>query len=587
MDELKPTQDDQSENIPEVTSESTSTKINVSEASDVTTPYSRVEDLKTEDLTESSNLNSSNQPAPVVAAQKKKSKAGKILKVLIVLLLMAGIAGAGWYFWTQSQPIENAQLNNEVIVDIENFRFGSVEGPANSYFPEPYSSGVSFSQSRQMYEGLVGSTNRKFTPLLATSWTNPDEKTWIFKLKPDVKFHTGKVMTAEDVKSSLDSLKDMEFWSLFVDTIESIEVVSDNEVKIVTTEPDALLLNKLSLAFIHDTSATDTAASNGTGAYQIDTSKENNEEYLALKTFDDYHAGRPKVRYTEYKIYQSEEEVVTALKNNEIDYAEIIDTPKFNEELTSAGFTSEKFDAPGVFGLYLNMKRSEDSPLNDPEVRKAIALAVNRNGLVEELPNEGVPATQVVPESLPGHDASIKYPDHNLELAKSTLLAARPEGVTLEYAYFEGVQADAPIIMQQLRDAGFTIVEKPETDPTVLVKKLQDGDMDLFSGSYSSDISDSRDVLGAIFGSNSSFATLDDEKYDKILLDSDTEFDPTKRIALLQSANKYLADNLYWIPLRKTLYTAYYPSDVTLLIDYEGGANLGIYHWKLGRKVQE
>ena len=520
-------------------------------------------------------------------AQKPKShKAGKLLKLLFVFVILAALAGAGWYFWQQSKPTETAEQTQQAIADLDKFRFGSVEGPADSYFPNPVSSGVSIGQSRQMYEGLVGNEDRKYVPLLAESWTNPDQRTWVFKLRQNVKFQTGNIMTAADVKASLEAEKDMDFWKLFVSTIQSIEVVNDQEVKIVTMEPDALLLNRLTLAFIYDTSATDKTGNNGTGAYEVDQSKENNENYLALKPFDDYHGGRPKTRYVEYKIFPKEDDIIAAMENNEIDYTEILVNPEHDKKLKDAGFVAESFYVPGVFGMYLNIGRSEDSPLQNKEVRKAIALAVDRQDLINQLKNDSTPAAQVVPDSLPGYDAKISYPEHNTELAKQTLLAAYPEGVTLEFPYFEGVQADPPILIEQLRAAGFTIDAQPTTDPVALTKTLEDGNYDLFTGSYNSDIFDSRDILGAIYGKDSDYATNSDSAYEKLLSDSDTEFDPTKRIAILQAANQYLADSYLWIPVRKTQYLAYHRSDLSFTVDYEGGANLGFFYWKLGRKVQ-
>src|SRR5512133_3631745 len=47
----------------------------------------------------------------------------------------------------------------------------------------------------------------KAQPDLAESWTNPDPKTWIFNLRQGVKFHNGREMVADDVKFSIDRIK--------------------------------------------------------------------------------------------------------------------------------------------------------------------------------------------------------------------------------------------------------------------------------------------------------------------------------------------------------------------------------------------
>ena len=525
---------------------------------------------------------SSADSTEITPASNKRGK--KLIKLLLVMLVVAALGVTGWYFWNKSQPVEVTKKAE--TQDIETFRFGTVEGPANSYFPVAEGAGISVNESRQIYEGLIGSKDKKFVPLLAESWTNPDSRTWVFKLKPNVKFHTGKTMTASDVKASFDKLKDYEFWSSFITTIENVEVLNDQEVKITTTEPDALLLNRLSLAFIFDTSAMDKMGNNGTGAYQLDNSKDNTEDFVALKAFDDYHQGRPKTRNIEYIIYKSEDDVVDAMKTGKIDYTEIHLKSDHDQQLKDAGFVSQTFESPGVFGMFMNIDR-EGSPLKDIEVRKAIAMAVDRKSMLEELGDGNVPAMQVIPKSLPGHDADLSFPEYNPTKAKETLLAAYPDGITLEFAYFKDVQLEAPILIKQLREAGFTIEEKAFTDPAVLTETLKNADLDLFTASYLSDLLDSRDILGSLLGSESLYKFYtDDEAYQKLLNDSDKEFDPTKRIAILQEANRYVTENLLWLPVRKTEYVAYYPSDFDIQVDYEGGSNLGFYNWHIGQNAQ-
>lgn len=508
----------------------------------------------------------------------------RFLKIIGVLVFLAGIAAGALYLWQRSQPVE--MENQASIVDVDTLRIGTVGGPANHIFPDPETTGISFNQSRQIYEGLVGSKDKKFVPLLADSWTNPDQRTWLFKLKPDVTFHTGKALTAKEVKASLDALKNIDYWSLFVETIQSVEIINDYEIKLVTKEPDPLLLNRLSLAFIFDTEATDKVGANGTGAYVLEASDGYGEKFAALTANENYHQGKPMTKRLEYIIYGSEAEVANAQLKGDIDYSETVINPE-NKKLSDAGFASETFESPGVFGMYLNIDRP-NSPLKIKEVRQAIALAVDRAALVKEMANGTKPVTQVIPKSLPGYDASVMFPDHDPEAARQALRQAFPAGLSLEYAYFEGVQPDAPILIKQLRAAGFTIVEKPETNPEVLTQRLTNGDFDLFSGAFTSDLMDSRDLLGTLIGKDGVYPTYrNDEKYEQLLSASDLEFDPAERIAVLQQASKYITDNLLWIPLRNTAYVAFYDNDLHLPIDYEGGSNLGVYYWRVGRKVQQ
>ena len=58
-----------------------------------------------------------------------------------------------------------------------------------------------------IYDALVRKDARfDLQPWLATSWERPDPQTWVFHLRGDVRFHDGKLMTAEDVAWSIESM---------------------------------------------------------------------------------------------------------------------------------------------------------------------------------------------------------------------------------------------------------------------------------------------------------------------------------------------------------------------------------------------
>ncbi len=54
------------------------------------------------------------------------------------------------------------------------------------------------------FDMVVNNYNNQILPGLAAEWTNLDEHTWQFKLRPDVKFNNGDPLTAEDVAFSIE-----------------------------------------------------------------------------------------------------------------------------------------------------------------------------------------------------------------------------------------------------------------------------------------------------------------------------------------------------------------------------------------------
>lgn len=518
---------------------------------------------------------------------KKKSKKGLLITLLVLVLAALG-AGAWWYMQNKDETDSQASKTKQ-LVEIDELKVGMTEGPASVYFPDEGLLGVQTIMDHQIYEGLVGFKDKKATPLLAESWTNPDEKTWVFKIRPNVKFHTGKPVTATEIKAALEDLKKYEYWSIFVSTIDTIEATGDLELKIKTKEADALLLNRLSQAYISDITASDKAGNNGTGAYQVDTTVTNDKKSTTLIPFDEYHGERAKTRKLVFVIYESDDVLIKALKNKEIDIAETIPIPSVTDEIKGTDFASTEHVAPGAFGVYMNQIRTTTTILKNKEIRQAIALSIDRQGLIDKVGNKNVPATQVIPESLPGYDPTISFPAFDLTAAKAALAKAGYKGTPLEFVYIEELQQDAPVAIEQLRTVGFTITEKKykADDLDTALVDLRAGKFDLFFAGFTSDVFDARDILGSLLGSTeSTYPNYNDPEYDAILVESDKEFDPVKRIQLLQKANKHIVDNLAWLPVRNSNYVAYHPKDIELSSDFNGGSYIGAYYREVGRTVE-
>jgi peptide/nickel transport system substrate-binding protein len=105
--------------------------------------------------------------------------------------------------------------------------------------------------NNNVFEGLGRVVGGEVKPALATSWTNPDNSTWRFKLRNKVKFHNGDSFTAADVKYSIDEALKNNWPNAFnLGTVKSVTVVDDYTVDIKTTTPDPVLLNRLVFAFI-------------------------------------------------------------------------------------------------------------------------------------------------------------------------------------------------------------------------------------------------------------------------------------------------------------------------------------------------
>jgi oligopeptide transport system substrate-binding protein len=150
---------------------------------------------------------------------------------------------------------------------------------------------------------------------------------------------------------------------------------------------------------------------------------------------------------------------VAAFENDEIDVQE--DLPTADIDRLKALPEYKQFPMLGIYYYGMNV---EAPPLDNVDVRKALALAVDRQSLIDNVVKGGqVPALGFIPEGMPGFDVIKKdslKPTADVEQAKALLASAGyPEGqglpeITIYYNTSEGHQAIAEAIQAQWQAIG-------------------------------------------------------------------------------------------------------------------------------------
>ncbi|QQR55160.1 hypothetical protein IPG41_01140 [Candidatus Peregrinibacteria bacterium] len=139
-----------------------------------------------------------------------------------------------------------------------------------------------------IYEPLLrfdGSFNMESA--LAVSWGRLDEYTWDFQLRQGVQFHTGETFDADDALYSLSLAKaqgDSELGAL-LSTLSEVQKTGDYRFTLRTTQPDPLLLNKLSYVYMLPEGYVDFKLPIGTGPYRVSAFSQNT---LTLERFESY-----------------------------------------------------------------------------------------------------------------------------------------------------------------------------------------------------------------------------------------------------------------------------------------------------------
>lgn len=138
--------------------------------------------------------------------------------------------------------------------------------PANT--TDPHLCHTAFILNSGAFETLVGldAKTLKLYPWLAESWNTADGQNWTFKIRGNVKYHTGKPLTPESVKANIERIVSVNPGLKTALKIASISVDGQN-VKIRTETPHPALLSGLVHfnAVMADLDAPKTSPPAGTG----------------------------------------------------------------------------------------------------------------------------------------------------------------------------------------------------------------------------------------------------------------------------------------------------------------------------------
>lgn len=244
-------------------------------------------------------------------------------------------------------------------------------------------------------------TEMKIEPLLADSWKRVDALTWQFHIREGVKFHNGKVVTAEAVKSSLEralKLNPRTQDVLLVNTITA----NGQDLTITTKTPHEALLGNIadSLTIIVDTTAAaDTFAKAPicTGPFKVKSYAENST--VVVEKNKDYWGDKAKLDEATFKYIKDDNTRAMALQSGEIDAATNIPSNNLSLFADKSKYNTDKISSLRIILSYVKLNNEF---LKDPAVRKAIALGVDRDTYGKTLlKGSAVAAVGPFPGSLP------------------------------------------------------------------------------------------------------------------------------------------------------------------------------------------
>lgn len=303
-------------------------------------------------------------------------------------------------------------------------------------------------------------------PGLAESWeVSEDGLSVTFVLRDGVTFADGTSLDSDDVKSSIERIKDEATGAVAAATlasVKSVEAPDPGTVVLTLSGPDAAILAGLAapnLAIISTEDSEETLATeaNGSGAFTFEERDPN--ESLTMVANESYFGGAPKLASIEFRVIPDETSIVSALQSGNVQFA-VLDDPLVAQSAEAAGITVEETTELAYHALQLHGKRA---PFDDVNLRLAVQCAVDRQEVLDSAAlGEGEVTGPITSPAYRSDADERPCPERDVDAAKQYLAdAGMPDGFAFDAIVSQGEYAtsvnEAQSVQAQLAEVGITM----------------------------------------------------------------------------------------------------------------------------------
>ncbi len=437
----------------------------------------------------------------------------------------------------------------------------------------------------EIFSGLVGyDNNLELIPDIASEWDVSDDGTvYTFHLRTNVLFHDGsRRVASDDFKYSMERALNPDTASLVADVylgdivgvdefisgdaseVSGIKAPNPDTLEITIEKASPVFLPKLTYptAFVVDRNETEgsscfdagwTFSPNGTGPFELAEWDLGNA--IILEPNPDYYLD-PKPSLSKITFLLSGGSSFTMYQNDEID---ITGVGKDNVE--SVRDATNELNAEYRFSTTLSVSyigfNVNQEPFDDPEVRRALAMAIDKEFLTENLYKGLLDAADgILPPEMPGHNPDLQGIPYDPDAARDLLDDTGKRDLLEDVTILTSGQGAAPDdVLQAItamweQNLGLTITVEQE-DFALLTQDINDGNFDMFSIGWIADYPDPQNFLEIKFHTDSSNNDVgySNPEVDRLLDEANGDLSDEERFELYQEAEQIIVDDQPWIPL--------------------------------------
>lgn len=470
--------------------------------------------------------------------------------------------------------------------------FGFDGAAVVTFVLDPHNSG--FAPHNRVFRSIFDSlvvlqSDQSLGPWLATAWeTSPDQKSYTFKLRTDVKFHDGTAFNAAAVKANLDRIKDPKNALTALPDIgpyTGAELLADDTIRVNLSEPFAPLLRNLSKTTLGIVSpaalakygATLSEHPIGSGPFRFVSLSQGTE--IRLERNPDYqwapptaaHQGPAYLDRITFKNVPEEATRVAALQSTQLHAVDFIPPQNLVALKADPSFrVQQKELLNNNYALYINVSKA---PWDDEDIRRAAQISLDLDTIVRIIYLGTTPRAwaSLSPSIFASADKALAKswkpdPPKAKEILDGKGWKPGADGIrekdgkrlTLNFIDTQGNREKRldiiQLIRRQLAASGIQLAIDSEPLGTY-TQKAANNEFELTAASQ---FAPEPDVLRALFVPDNRPAVngikVDDPELTRLLNEGRREGEPRRRLELYEQAQRRIIEKVYAIPVYVLLY---------------------------------
>jgi oligopeptide transport system substrate-binding protein len=471
---------------------------------------------------------------------------------------------------------------------------------------------VSFNVISNLMVGLTEfDKDLKPAPVIAKSWEILDGgKRILFHLRDDVQWTDGKKVRAQDFEYAWKRLLDPKTASQYAYILFDVANAQEyNEGKI--KDPAAVGVraedeHRLAVTLRHPASyflaittfevtfpqRQDVIEKHGArwtepgnivtnGAFRLQSWRHENEIELAANK--NFFRGKPAIEKVTMYMVNEKTTAVTMFEQGNLDFMDDHSIPPLDKPRLSK-LPGYKL-VPQLRGEYYAFA-VDRKPFDDPRLRRAFALAIERDVFPKILQGGQTPATSWIPPGMLAHNPEIGLAFNPAEARRLLKEAGYPDGkglpqIVLGYNTDEEKKLIAEAIQSMWQKHLGVVVRLENQEWKVFLKKLQTDPFPVFRSGWGADYPDPDNFM-KLFTSSSgnNHGRWRSPRYDELLESAARELDPKKRARLYDEAQRLLTE------IDAAIVPLYWKAEATILspkftgLEYNAMARMDLRHVK-------